>query len=99
MVELGGDKREAILARHVLERLAGWRPIPRDVDAAAFDLDSAESNRALLAIMESLCDEGLVMYEAIVVRAGTPCFRDAVITTSGYAALQTMRRNDPAATR
>jgi hypothetical protein len=94
MVEQAGDRLESAIARHVLEQLAAWRPAPRDVDANAFGLEGPARNRELLAVMEALCDAGLVMYEAIVVRNRAACFRDAVITPSGYAALQAMRRKD-----
>ncbi|MGK6355084.1 hypothetical protein ACMGDH_07635 [Sphingomonas sp. DT-207] len=93
-MEQAGDRLESAIARRVLDQLAQWRPTPRDVDANAFGLEGSMRNRELLAVMEALCDAGLVMYEAIVVRNRAPCFRDAVITTSGYAALQAMRRKD-----
>ena len=96
MVEQDGDARESRIARQVLEHLARWRPTPRDVDADAVGLRGPNRHRDLLTVMATLCDSGLVMYEAIVMRAGTPCFRDAAITISGCAALQTMQRGDPA---
>jgi hypothetical protein len=96
-MEEDGDVRESRIARQVLEHLARWRPTPRDVDADAFGLRSPERHRQLLEVMEPLCDAGLVMYEAIVMRAGAPCFRDTAITISGWAALQEMRRRGPAA--
>jgi len=93
MVEDDGDPHRARTARRVLEQLFRWWPAPRDVDADALGLEGADRDSALLAAMETLCDAGLVMYEAVVVRAGVPCFRDAVITPSGCAALRAMQRD------
>lgn len=95
MVDEAAEKLESAIARHILAHMARWRPEPRHVDAAAFDLESASRRHEFVAAMEALCDAGLVMYEAVVVRNGAPCFRDAVITSSGYAALQAMQAKNP----
>ncbi|HVJ01534.1 MAG TPA: hypothetical protein VM662_05080 [Sphingomonas sp.] len=94
-MEQEGDPLGSLIARRVLEHLVDWWPTPRDVEARSFALTGADRDRDLLTVMEALCDAGLVMYEAIVMRDGTPCFRDTMVTKSGFAALQAMQRRDP----
>ncbi|MBO9623052.1 MAG: hypothetical protein J7500_10115 [Sphingomonas sp.] len=94
-MEQGSDPLVSPIARRVLEHLVDWWPAPRDADALAFGLTGPDGDRHLLTVMEALCDAGLVMYEAIVMRDGAPCFRDTVITQSGFAALQAMQRRHP----
>lgn len=86
--KLDHELGNALLARKVLRNLEVHWPLPRDLTPAVLgDRDSVSPALDFLSVMRTLCDNGYVMYEAVLVRDGTPMFHDAAITPRGRAAL------------
>jgi hypothetical protein len=86
--QLEHDLGNSVLARKVLRNLELHWPLARDLTPAVLgDLDFEDMSRAFLGVMRMLCDNGYVMYEAVLVREGVTLYHDAAITPRGRAAL------------
>lgn len=78
----------SILARKVLRNLELHWPLSRDLTPAVLgEADAEDLPRAFLGVMRMLCDNGYVMYEAVLIREGVAIYHDAAITQRGRAAL------------
>lgn len=53
---------------------------------------SLENHHAFVTAVQTMCDRGLLAYEALVIGMGGPEVRDAALTARGRALLQTMDR-------
>jgi hypothetical protein len=91
MTEQIGDPWTSEIARPVLEYLQRRWPEACDITLGALGIEDADRGPELLALVEALSDHGYLMYEALLMYEGAPCFTDALITRSGSAALDAAR--------
>lgn len=85
------QRRGTDLVRAILEELSLCWPRSVDLDPAAVGLADEARNQEFARVVQALLDQGFITCESVDKRGDTPRFRNALITSSGRAALNVMR--------